>query len=130
MIALYKFRFYELDQTIQVGAEGEFLFFADPHYLATPCSPILPDTILVFANTLPGPPVVAHRCRINAIRHLTLGSVRAISTDGLEYSLILEDGATIAVDAEEHPGRTSTPFGTIADWVFLVDVEPIGTSSC
>ena len=55
MIALYKFRFYELDQPLKVGVEDEFTFFVDPHYQAALSTPICPDTLLVFANTLSVP---------------------------------------------------------------------------
>ena len=127
MIALYKFRFYELDQSLQVGDEREFDFFVDPHFSADLSAPIYPGTVLVFANTLigAGTPTVSHRCRIISIRHPSLGSIRCISTRGLTYTLTLEDNSTLLVNAEEQPGTIEGSDRQIDDWAFVVELEPV-----
>jgi hypothetical protein len=124
MIALYKFRFHELDQSIDVGEEGEFTFFVDPHYRAAPTAPIRKDMILVFANTFGPEGLVSHSCRIVAIDHPQLGSVRSISTRGLEYTVTLTNGTAFRVEAEERPGSIQEG-PVVADWTFLVNIEPL-----
>jgi len=124
MIAFYKFRFYELDQSIEVGEEAEFEFFVDPHYRAAPTAPIHKDMILVFANTVGSEGFVSHLCRIVAINHAELGLVRSISTKGLEYTVTLANGTALKVEAEERPGSIYQG-PAVADWTFLVDIEPV-----
>ena len=127
MLAVYKFRFYELDQPLEVGEEKEFAFFVDPHFAASPGSPISRDMILVFANTLGEKMVVRHRCRIMSISHPALGKVRSIATRGLSYTVTLDDGRRVVVDAEENPGVVED--GPRADdWLFLVEIEPMRLS--
>jgi hypothetical protein len=128
MIALYKFRFYELDQPLEVGAEQEFVFFVDPHYAAIPSAPIQADTVLVFANTLAGPSIVSHPCRITSIEHPQLGSIHSAATSGLDYIVTLQNGHTLVVNAEEYPGRIENGTVQVADWAFIVNVEPIDSS--
>jgi hypothetical protein len=124
MIALYKFRFYELDQPLEVGDEREFVFFVDPHFSEDLSAPIYPGTVLVFANTLIGS-TVSHRCRIVSIWHFSLGSIRGISTKGLDYTLTLEDKTTLLVNAEEEPGHIAGSDRQIDDWAFVVELEPM-----
>ena len=126
MLAVYKFRFYELDQPLEVGDEKEFAFFVDPHFAASPLSPISRDMILAFANTLGEKMVVRHRCRIVSISHPTLGKVQSIATRGLSYTVILDDGRRVVVDAEENPGIVEDG-PRAGDWLFLVEIEPIET---
>jgi hypothetical protein len=127
MIAFYKFRFYELDQALQVGDEREFDFFVDPHFAADLSAPIYPGTLLVFANTLlgPGTPTVSHRCRIVSIRHPALGNVRSISTKGFTYTLTLDDSSTVFVNAEEQPGMIEGSDRQIDDWAFVIELQPL-----
>jgi hypothetical protein len=132
VLAFYKFRFYALDQPIAVGAEDTFAFFIDPHYGAAPGSAIYRDTVLVFANTLlrlDAADTVSHRCRILSIEHPQLGAVRSIDIVGFDNVVTLSSGLEVVVNAEEHPGRVENRAGQIEDWVFHVNVEPVGHSS-
>ncbi|SFE98990.1 hypothetical protein [Paracidovorax wautersii] len=126
MIALYKFRFYELDQPIEVGADRNFDFFVDPHYAAAMNAPIQNDMTLVFANTLLGPAIhtANYRCKILSITHLQLGEVQSIDTHGLDYTVKLADGRAFVVNAEEHPGKIEQSPVEVSDWAFLINIEP------
>ena len=123
MIALYKFRFYELDQPIGVGDEREFDFFVDPHFSAAPDAPLCDGMILVFANTTGTTPTIRRRCRIRSITHPVLGAVKAIATDGFDYRITLEAGRVLTVDAEERAGILADADIAISDWAFIVDVD-------
>lgn len=125
MIALYKFRFYELDQAISVGAEEEFWFFVDPHFDAAPSSPISRDMILVFANTVGLRGTVSHRCKIRSITHPSLGKVTRIVTTGFDYTITLEDGRVFVVDAEERAGTLVEGDAVVDDWAFIVDLVQV-----
>lgn len=126
VIALYKFRSYKLDQPPNVGGEKEFTFLADPHHDSAPSAQLCSDTVLVFANTLSSAaPTVKHRCRIMSITHPELGSIRSISTEALDYTLILDDGHTVVVNAEENPGHIQDSARQIDDWAFFVNLRPI-----
>jgi len=123
MIALYKFRFYELDQPIGVGDDQEFSFFVDPHFSAAPESPLCDGMILVFANTTGTAAIIRRRCRIRSITHPALGAVKAIATDGFDYRITLESGRVLTVDAEERAGILADTDIAVTDWAFIVDVD-------
>jgi hypothetical protein len=126
LLALYKLRFYALDQPIAVGDDTEFTFFVDPHYSAAPESPISRDMILVFANTLEseGIHTIVRRCAIRSIVHSQLGAVRSITPDGFDYRVELESGEILVVNAEEKPGHLDGTDLAVSDWAFVVDLEP------
>jgi hypothetical protein len=100
---------YELDQPLEVGAEGEFIFWrVVPDYLGN-------SKDLVFYNTLwherNG---VFGTGKISEIRHPQLGNIRKIDTRGLGYTITLLDGTEFLVNAEEEPGKMFE--GEPGDW--------------
>ncbi len=125
MLALYKLRFYELDQAISVGDTDTFVFFVDPHFSRAPASPPCRDMVLVFANTGQSlGPTVDIRCTILSIVHPQLGSVLSIDTKGLDYRITLLTGEVVVVDAEEQAGIIHDAPSRVTDWAFMVDVQP------
>lgn len=127
MKAIYKLRFYELDQPIAVGASDDFAFFVDPHTKNAPPTTLLPGLIWTFHNTL-GNDFVELYCKILRIWHPDLGELTAIDTHGLSYTIRRTDGSTIVVNAEEDPGRIESDNQVIDDWLFLVDIETVPAS--
>lgn len=115
---------YELDPLLEVGLADEFAFWREvPDHLRGP-------EALVLYNTLwhPEDALVA-RGTITAIRHPELGSVRKIDTRGLDYTITLEDGSELLVNAEEEPGRLFERVGdqwadslrAVTNWRFVVE---------
>ena len=100
---------YELDQPLEVGFTGEFVFWK-----------VVPDHLrcserLVFYNTIwhAGDGVFASG-KIVGIRHHELGEVRKIDTCGLDYTITLVDGTELLVNAEEEPGKLFE--GRLGNW--------------
>ena len=119
---------YELDQSLEVGLEAEFVFWR-----------IVPDSLrrperLVFYNDIWHPEKgVFAQGKIAAIRHPELGEIRKVDTRGLDYKITLLDGTLLAVNAEEDPGKiyesesgawVQSP-RAISDWSFEVEFESI-----
>ena len=120
--AVYKFRFYELDQPLKIGEVGEFSFFIDPDTATAPPDRLYEGLLWVFHNTL-GQDFVSLRCSIQRIWHPELGFVREIETKGLDYRIVLIDGTVVTVEAEESPGLILEGGQSVTDWLFLVDIK-------
>ena len=123
--AVYKFRFYELDQPIKIGEASEFSFFIDPHTAAAPPNRLYEGLLWIFHNTL-GQDFVSLKCSIQRIWHPELGLVREIDTKGFTYRIVLVDGTVVTVEAEESPGLVLDGGQSVTDWLFLVDVKEQG----
>jgi hypothetical protein len=119
---------YELDQPLEVGMSGEFAFWR-----------IVPENLrgseqLVLYNTLwhPEDAIMASGC-IAAIRHPELGAIRKVDTRGLDYTLTLDDGTELTVNAEEEPGKIyerahgkwEESWRVVTDWRCIVEVESL-----
>jgi hypothetical protein len=91
---------YELDPQLEVGLEGEFVFWR-----------VVPDHLhdcerLVLYNDLRRrEDGIFASGKIIAIRHPELGGVRKVDTRGLDYTITLSDGTRLVVNAEENPGK-------------------------
>ena len=87
MNAFYRFRFYELDQSVAICEERDFAFFFDPNFTHVPKEDwlrIYTDMTLVFANSLGTDNFFRYPCRINEIYHPQLGNISSINTRGLD----------------------------------------------
>ncbi len=91
---------YELDPQLEIGLEGEFIFFRNvPDHLKGPEE-------LVLYNSLFSPNEMMFATgRITAIRHPELGVIRKVDTRGLDYTITSSDGTMLIVNAEENPGN-------------------------
>ena len=127
MNAFYRFRFYELDQSLTVGEERVFAFFVDPYLSLVEDMRIYDDMVMVFVNSIGRENTFRHRCRINSIYHPELGAVISIDTKGLDYTIILENEQKIVLNAEEEPGKVFDGAKQVSDWAFLVDLTPVAT---
>jgi hypothetical protein len=91
---------YELDQPLEVGDEGEYAFWR-----------VVPAHLqgrerLVFYNTLWNEKdAIWATGKIIRIYHQELGEVRKVDTEGLDYTIIMADGVELLVNAEEKPGK-------------------------
>jgi hypothetical protein len=97
------------------GEQAEFTFLRGPN--GKPAEP------LKFFNTLWRPEAaVAVVATVLRISHPTLGDLRAVRTDGLDYAFVLVDGTELVVNAEEEPGKlvdasgSSTSAATPDNW--------------
>src|SRR5580765_5269773 len=91
---------YELDQPLEVGLEGEFIFWriVPEHFR-------IPERLVLYNDTWrPGQGVFAHG-KIAAIRHPDLGDIRKVDTRDLDYTITLMDGTVLGVNAAEEPGK-------------------------
>ena len=59
------------------------------------------------------------------ITHSTLGKIRGIVTIGLDYTIYLNDGNVIQVNAEEQPGTIYDSNYEVHNWTFDVSVKVI-----
>lgn len=66
---------------------------------------------------------------ISKIRHPELGRVRRVDATGLDYTIILDDGTELFVNAEEEPGRlwerTGRTVREVSDWRFVVEFSAL-----
>lgn len=99
---------YGLDQSIVVGDTDLFYLQRD---------------VQSFAN---GPVSIKDReveAEILEIAHPILGQIRGIVTEELDYSLFLNNGKRIVINAEEEPGQMDNQQLSIADWCMEVKVQ-------
>ena len=122
---------YELDQPLEVGLEGDFAFWR-----------VVPDHLrgperLVFYNDLWHPEDGVFACgKIGAIRHPELGDIRKVDTRDLDYTITLADGTQLVVNAEENPGKIyeGKPGAwvesqrVVSNWRFEVEFESLSES--
>lgn len=117
MIVRWKPQWYELDQSIVVGDVDLFYLSKDTLY---------------FANGFAGDNDCEVKAKILNINHLELGDIKGIITIGLVYSIYLNDGNTIIVNAEESPGDIENSKYVVREWGFDVEIniiEKTGLSS-
>jgi hypothetical protein len=133
MRAIWHPFWYERDLPINMGQVGDFEFFqSPPPYVKS-------DGFPVFWhdgwNTEPDKGVYTKHLRILSIRHPELGQVESIETEGLEYTIAMNDGRIAKLEAEEEPGTVYfvKPDGSIDaetswklnDWRFYVEADEI-----
>ncbi|MFT5528164.1 MAG: hypothetical protein ACI9HK_006152 [Pirellulaceae bacterium] len=109
---------YELDQSIEVGVEGEFHFFKTP-----PPSLAEPDHDVFYNGLWESHASVVRHITIRSIRNICFGDVQKINAVGLDYRLTFPDGRTLKIDAEESPGAACDWPEPITDWRFYVDLD-------
>ena len=63
------------------------------------------------------------RAEILTINHKQLGRIKGIITIGLDYTIYLEDGRVLSVNAEEDPGKIYNDSINIEEWRFDVEVN-------
>ncbi len=104
---------YELDQSIVVGDIDFFYLTKDKSQ---------------FSNGLTSEDDYEIKAEILDIKHSLLGSVKGIITIGLDYTVYLDSGDSIQVDAEESPGKITEAKYEVDDWDFEVDIRIIDES--
>jgi hypothetical protein len=118
---------YELDQSLELGATSKFAFF-------TPAPDAEPDAPLLFFNTLwSARDAVVAIGTVSRITHPTLGQIRKVDARGLDYTVVLIDGRELTVNAEEEPGRlyekTDTGWSLastqVDSWVLSVELTDL-----
>ena len=129
--ALWKPRWFKLDQSIQTGQSGQFAFYDQPTGEADIDGQCFEFT---FFSRLESE---THRCefrfaRILEINHPTFGSIERVDTHGLDYIFYPTTGSEKIVNAEEEPGVIYDFDMQVESWsltVTLADVsEPISNS--
>jgi hypothetical protein len=111
---------YELDQSVAVGQEGDFDFFkVAPDYIEHEGLPAFYHGLGERYKTL----FDRRRVKILRIKHPILGSIQAIDTRGFDYTFTMSDGRLQKVEAEETPGLVYGRDEPIADWRIYVDIE-------
>lgn len=101
---------YELDQSVVVGDVDLFYLSEDHRSLV---------------NGGAGKDDCEVRAKIKRITHPELGEVKGIITIGLDYSIHLDGGALIVVNAEERPGKIQDPSYVVTEWAFDVRIDII-----
>jgi len=91
--ALWIPAWYELDQSIVVGVTEEFVFHKT-----------VANEALTFYSGAKGSDAVKAAGTISAIKHNVLGDIESVDAQGLDYTLVLQDGRRLLVNAEENPG--------------------------
>ena len=91
--ALWIPAWYELDPSIVVGVTEEFVFHKTAAYEA-----------LKFYSGAKENDAVKATGTISAIKHNVLGDIESVDAQGLDYTLVLQDGRRLLVNAEENPG--------------------------
>jgi hypothetical protein len=71
---------------------------------------------------------------ILALHNRVLGPVRSITSQGLDYTVILESGRELVVNGEEHPGALSDEGRNLwmhefeaQDWTMVARIRQCGT---
>ncbi|MDE5716288.1 MAG: hypothetical protein K2I53_01495 [Lachnospiraceae bacterium] len=111
MVVKWKPAWYELDQSIVVGDIDLFYLSKDKR---------------CFYNGFMGNDDCEIKAEILGIRHTELGDVKGIIAIGLCYSIYLNDGNEIIVNAEEYPGYVeSCKFAVkeVKEWDFDVQIR-------
>lgn len=119
---------YELDSSLELGLLDEFAFWKKiPENLAG-------HEALVFYNTLWKPKdAIISKGIISRIYHETMGEITKIDTRGLDYTIILENGKALCVNAEEEPGKIYEKIGGVSqasslvvnNWVFSIEFSSL-----
>lgn len=88
---------------------------------------------LVFYTGLSGGQFDVAWGTIAAIHHADFGSIRTISARGLDYTIVLDNGKQLIVNAEENPGQLYEQHGeewieaalAISKWRFTVEFSAL-----
>lgn len=91
--ALWIPAWYELDPSIVVGVTEQFVFH----------KPANNETLRFYSGAKAGDAVKATGA-IAAIHHAVLGAIESVDAQGLDYTLVLQDGRRLLVNAQEEPG--------------------------
>ena len=111
--AIWTPSWYEMDQSLGIGASNKFWFFQDLNSVTN----IADDIDMVFFNQLDS--TVNSQLRfanVVEIHHPILGQLSRVDTDGLDYIFATIDGKEILVNAEEEPGKSYDEDIDIDDW--------------
>jgi hypothetical protein len=129
VLAAYFFRFYAIDQSIEVGKKGIFHFFRDPYWPRSLQISSVPEyATLVFQNVIdPEIPSIDLECTILQIKHPDLGAVQKIQISSGEYRIETEKGE-IFIDPEENIGDITGSEITVSGWLFFVEIEVHGVA--
>jgi hypothetical protein len=122
--SLWKPFWYELDQTIVVGDRDVFFFESEPA-LAVAQQEGASDAALVFANGGASENDWGAMATIRSIGHGIFGPLRAVLTEGLDYTVVPDGRAPFAIEAEETPGLVYHLNHVLDDQRFLVVVQDI-----
>lgn len=106
---------YELDETIIVG-DVDWFCITDKGTFKNGC---------YSANEV----YPAAKMEIVRITHPVLGDIKGIVTIGLDYTIYLNSGETIIVNAEEEPGKIYDTDYLVNEWSFDVLVNVIEEGS-
>ena len=106
MIVEWISSWYELDQCIVVG-DVDLFYLSNENCFA--------DDFNRDADEV--------RAEILTINHKQLGRIKGIITIGLDYTIYLEDGRVLSVNAEEDPGKIYNDSINIEEWRFDVEVN-------
>lgn len=68
------------------------------------------------------------KAEILEIKHRLFGNVKGNITIGLDYTVYLDNGDLIQVNAEESPGKITEAKCEVDDWSFEVDIRIIEES--
>ena len=125
MKAVWTPSWYELDQSIAVGAQDKFWFFQD-----NPSLELTGDSVeqvdLVFFNQLDSACNSEVRfAHVEEIHHEVLGALQRVDTDGLDYVFKLANGDEVMVNAEEEPGQTYDDDLQIENWSVIVMLKEV-----
>ncbi len=108
MIMKWNPRWYGLDQSIIVGDTDLFYLQKEEHSFANGALSIEDEEVEAI---------------ILKITHPILGQIKGILTKELDYSIFLDDGEIVIVNAEEEPGKVYNQHLNINDWCMEVDLQ-------
>ena len=117
---------YELDPPLEVGQTDAFAFWrVIPDHLRGP------EPLVLYNALWRAEEVMVARGVIASIRHPELGAIGKVDTGGLDYTITLDDGTQLMVNAEEEPGRMFERVGgqwvksprEVSNWRFVVEFE-------
>ncbi len=119
--AIWMPSWYGMDQSLAVGVEDRFYFYADHSSIKSD-----EEVDLMFLNQTnaedDGQLRMAH---VIEIYHKTLGSLARIDTNGLDYVFTTVDGTDVLVNAEEEPGNTYDTGLKVEDWSVVVSLTNV-----
>jgi hypothetical protein len=119
---------YELDPPLSVGLSSEFAFWR-----VVPDNLVGPEALVVY-NTLWHPEdAIVCSGTIAAIYHPVFGAVQMIDTRGIDYTITLNNGTQLLVNAEEQPGKLferangnwTESSRLVSDWRFVIEFESL-----
>jgi hypothetical protein len=127
--ALWLPGWYNLDQTIAVGAADDWLFWNDRDAMFENAFPVpdVPSADLYFFNDVSS----ESRCHrwhatIQRIAHPTIGDLQRVDTTRFGvYDYVTPDGKVYKVEAEQDPGYCYSPDVKTDAWHVLVTLNSV-----